>query len=635
MGTLIDSENNTQIEALATRGSTAAVRRRAQLLLLYDEGLPTREVAERVGLSAGRTRYWRRRFLFEGMQIFAEASLETDTIISDEEQTSSQPTTDAFAEEVKPAEQELPELEGEIENQPVSLDELRQRYPDNLRRAEHRRDLALELFDATQSTHQLPDEQRRLLEVAALLQYLTETQGDEHSNKSGYIFILSHPLTDLSERENKIVEAVLGYQNGEVGYPVDADAEQPHSPSDLEALSLAALLRIADGLDTSQSHETIINSVEIDPQELKILVSGPQAKKDARGGRKSAKLWSRLFKQKVSLQTVILLEGAADERLELLLTKERPGVEPSDALSEAGRKVLGYHYAQMVKHEPGTRLGEDIEELHDMRVATRRMRAAFEVFSDAFEPKAIKTHLKGLRATGRALGRVRDLDVFMEKAQRYLDTIPQEQRNGLEPLLSLWENEREIDRSKMLEHLNSEAYVSFKRKFLKFVSTPHAGSKTVSETSPQQVGHIVPVLIYSRLAAVRAYGSILDSATIEQLHGLRIEFKKYRYTLEFFREVLGEGVKELIKEIKTLQDHLGDLNDADVACQILRQFLDEWESRQVYKPISERDNPEPIVAYLAAKHSERYFLVTTFQEVWQGFDRPEMRAKLAAAVAVL
>ncbi len=116
---------------------------------------------------------------------------------------------------------------------------------------------------------------------------------------------------------------------------------------------------------------------------------------------------------------------------------------------------------------------------------------------------------------------------------------------------------------------------------------------------------------------------------------LRIEFKKLRYSLEFFREVLGEGAKDLINDIKNLQDHLGDLNDADVACNILRQFLDDWESRQVDKPISERDNPEPIVAYLAAKHAERYFLIATFQDAWQGFDQPQMRSNLASAVAVL
>jgi CHAD domain-containing protein len=725
MGTLIETADRAQIEALAADGSTAAIRRRAQLLLLYDEGLPTREVAEQIDLSLSRTRFWRRRYIFEGMQIFAESSLKTAPSvpsITDQDQLTSNLAADTRSEdleeseaievnhpqpeqgsqpieselsqpvvEIEPAEEEplqqwdefgpieeqlgepaednepiedvltetieerelfeeeLPEpaeddelFEGtpaepeeELESQPISLAELRQRYPANLRRAEHRRDLALELFDATQVIHQLPDEQRRLLEVAALLQYLTESQEDESSNKSGYLFILSHPLTDLSEVENKIVEAVLGYQHGKVVLPASWESDHTLSPAEHEALILAAILRIAHGLDASQSQETMIDSIEIDPQELKILVSGPKAKKDARIGRKSAKLWSRLFEQKVHLEAVYLLDLAGDKKLESLLMKKNPGVNPDDSLSEAGRKVMGYHFAQMLRHEAGTRKGEDIEELHDMRVATRRMRAAFEVFSSAFETKAVKTHLKGLRATGRALGRVRDLDVFMEKAQHYLDTIPQEQRTGLEPLLTLWENERQTDREKMLEHLNSESYANFKSKFLRFVSTSNAGAKKVSVTSPNQVRHIVPALVYTRLASVRAYGLILESATIEQLHGLRIEFKKLRYTLEFFREVLGGETKDLVGEIKTLQDHLGDLNDADVACQILRQFLDEWESRQVYKPISERDNPEPIVAYLAAKHAERYFLTTNFQEAWQAFDGPEMRANLASAVSVL
>jgi CHAD domain-containing protein len=386
-------------------------------------------------------------------------------------------------------------------------------------------------------------------------------------------------------------------------------------------------------LDTSKGQATNIESIKFDSQGLIVLVTGPKSKSDARSARKSAKLWNNLFAQKARFRAVAPMIPGVDEQF--LLAKKSPGVEPDDALAEAGRKVLAYHFSQMIRHEEGTRLGEDIEELHDMRVATRRMRAAFEVFADAFQRKVIKTHLKGLRATGRALGRVRDLDVFMEKAQRYLETIPIEQRPGLQPLLSLWEKEREQARGKMLDHLDSEDYLNFKRKFSNFLTTTGAGAKPVSQSSPHLVQHVAPVLIYTRMASVRAFDSVLSSATIDQLHGLRIEFKKLRYTLEFFREVLGESVKELISEIKKMQDHLGDLNDADVACQILREFLDDWETRQVFKPISERDNPEPIVAYLATKHAERYFLTTTFQDVWHDFDQPGMRAKLAQAVSVL
>jgi len=187
----------------------------------------------------------------------------------------------------------------------------------------------------------------------------------------------------------------------------------------------------------------------------------------------------------------------------------------------------------------------------------------------------------------------------------------------------------------MLHYLNSEDYANFKRRFLKFVTTPGAGAKKISENSPHQVQLVGPIQVYTRLAADRTFEPLLESATIDQLHALRIEFKKLRYTLEFFSEVLGKEAKEIIAEIKKLQDHLGDLNDADVACSILRQFLDNWESRQVHLLIIERENPEPVVAYLASKHAERYLLTTTFQDAWQAFDQPEMRSKIAAAVSVL
>jgi CHAD domain-containing protein len=289
----------------------------------------------------------------------------------------------------------------------------------------------------------------------------------------------------------------------------------------------------------------------------------------------------------------------------------------------------------MVRHEEGTRSGEDIEELHDMRVATRRMRAAFEVFAGGFKPKAIDPYLKGLRATGRALGRVRDLDVFMEKARQYLESLPEEARGGLDPLLEAWRKEREKGRGEMLAHLNSEDYTVFKRRFLVFLTTPGEGASRAVPPTPQLVREVLPVLVYTRLGAVRAFAPVLDSATLDQLHALRIEFKKLRYTLEFFREVLGGEARGLIEEIKALQDHLGDLNDADVACQILRDFLDEWENRQLMVPIDEREDPEPIVAYLATRHAERHRLVVTFREAWARFDRPEVRARFAAAVAVL
>ena len=84
-----------------------------------------------------------------------------------------------------------------------------------------------------------------------------------------------------------------------------------------------------------------------------------------------------------------------------LIVGKTPGVLASDNVAEAGRKVLRFHLARMIAREPGTREGSDPEELHGMRVATRRMRAAWRVFGDGVPRRA------GRSATASACARSR------------------------------------------------------------------------------------------------------------------------------------------------------------------------------------------------------------------------------------
>lgn len=331
----------------------------------------------------------------------------------------------------------------------------------------------------------------------------------------------------------------------------------------------------------------------------------------------------------------------ADETLQefaaRLVEQKKTGILPEDTLAEAGRKVFGYHFAHMLSNEAGTRAGLDIEFLHDMRVATRRMRAALDVFGTAFKPKTVKNLRKGLRQTGRMLGNVRDLDVFLEKAGHYLETLPESERHGLDPLLSHWQDQQQAARQDMIKYLDSRSYAGFKARFFEFVTTPGAGTRPL-ETDPPEPGlvnQIAPVLLYQRLAETRAFGPLLPTASIEQFHTLRIECKKLRYTLEFFREVLGPEAKTLIEAIKTLQDHLGDLNDAQVATGILRDFLAAWDGLQADMPVSERPQPEAVVAYLSYRYAERQQLMQSFNTAWEQFSQPDLRRSLAQAVSVL
>jgi CHAD domain-containing protein len=225
----------------------------------------------------------------------------------------------------------------------------------------------------------------------------------------------------------------------------------------------------------------------------------------------------------------------------------------------------------------------------------------------------------------------------MEKARQYLETLPDSERTGLAPLLNAWEQKRAEEREKLVSYLESEEYQQFKLDFNRFTSRPEGSAIPISEINPNPnlVRHVLPALIYTRLASVRAYETLLAHATVEQLHALRIEFKKLRYAMEFFHEVLGNEAKDVIDELKSLQDHLGNLNDANVACQILSEFIEEAQALQNALPLHERQSLEPVVAYLAAKHAERHNLMVAFPELWEHFNRRESLKNIAFSISGL
>ncbi len=331
--------------------------------------------------------------------------------------------------------------------------------------------------------------------------------------------------------------------------------------------------------------------------------------------------------------------GIDAPRRALELVKQ-PGILPDDPMSEAGRKALHFHFERMLLHEPGSRLGEDIEAVHDMRVATRRMRSAFRIFKPYYRRKVIRPLIRGLRQAGGALGEVRDMDVFIEKLEAYQASPPENGEHSLEPLLAVCHQRRDQARDALITYLNSPDFASFVEGFDRFLTTPEAGALAPGDleggTPPAYlVRHVVPRLVYTNYEAVRAYETVLDHARIETLHALRIEFKRLRYALEFFEEVLGPEARSVISEVKVMQDHLGDLNDAQVAGDFLRDFISEYEHTQSAVMIQDRRSIERVVQYMAYQFAEKHRLTTTFPQVWAHFNRPDVRRALALSVSAL
>jgi CHAD domain-containing protein len=182
----------------------------------------------------------------------------------------------------------------------------------------------------------------------------------------------------------------------------------------------------------------------------------------------------------------------------------------------------------------------------------------------------------------------------------------------------------------MIAYLDGPRYARFKAEFASFLQTPGVAepSPTLAdgEPRPRRLSYVAPVVVYQRVAAVRAYDEWVAQADtpLERLHQLRIAAKRLRYALEFLVEVLAPEVVGLINRVKRLQDHLGDLNDARVASCLIAGFIESgtWTpaDASAHKVVGGPALRAPAVAdYLASRQDEMARLRATFPQAWAQF----------------
>jgi CHAD domain-containing protein len=306
------------------------------------------------------------------------------------------------------------------------------------------------------------------------------------------------------------------------------------------------------------------------------------------------------------------------------------GIVAEDTMPEAARKVLRFHFSKMQNREAGTRTGADAEELHDMRVATRRMRAAWRVFEGAFKAGKTKKIRRNLEAIADRLGAVRDLDVLIEGLEAYQFALNDEQRPGLEPLLSLWRRQRASARAQLIAELDSDRYASFIKEMDTFLDAgANAAAAVATPTSPHRVRDRAASEAWAAYEAVRAYELVLPWADVETLHELRIATKWLRYTLEFLGEALGPDCARLLERVVALQDHLGCLHDADVATKLARDVL----VARTGEP--SKLETEAIGAYLRSREREVARRRRALGPIWRAVNGALFRRALGRATAAL
>jgi CHAD domain-containing protein len=254
--------------------------------------------------------------------------------------------------------------------------------------------------------------------------------------------------------------------------------------------------------------------------------------------------------------------GAADPTPKLyraldLAGPSEPFVVYDDALPREALAILLREQARrMLAHDPGTRLGSDPEDLHQLRVATRRSRA----FLRAARPLVDRAWAEGLRAElawlAGALGPARDLDVLLEHLRVAVAAL-EEDADVARPVLDDVERERGDARAAVVEALSSERYFALLDRLEDIDDTtipPGAGNVSLGSLWAAEMRR-----------ARRDAHALGPESTDDELHAFRIRVKRVRYAAELAAHELGKRGARVVSAAKTVQDVLGEHQDGVVA----------------------------------------------------------------------
>ncbi len=241
-------------------------------------------------------------------------------------------------------------------------------------------------------------------------------------------------------------------------------------------------------------------------------------------------------------------------------------VRPDATLGDVAYAVIRLQLRELLANEPGTRLGEDPERLHDMRVATRRLRAAMDLFSSALPSRAAAIR-EELRWIAAELGAVRDLDVQLEGMSELTgwsaEWIGSGHGTALAHLRALLEAERDEARGRLLDALESTRWERLTSALVAFAR--QGPSRRVPGARVPAAVAVAPLLESGHRAMLAAAKRARRSRTAQDFHRVRIRGKRLRYSLEFTTPLYGAPASRFAKKLAELQGLLGTVQDAEVA----------------------------------------------------------------------
>lgn len=259
-------------------------------------------------------------------------------------------------------------------------------------------------------------------------------------------------------------------------------------------------------------------------------------------------------------------------------------VQDSDRLNLCafGAEIILNHLNALEKEIEGVRRAEDIEYIHRMRVASRRLRNALTIFADCFPPKKITIWQNSIRKITRSLGLARDTDVQLELLNTILVQVPEKRyRPGIRRLLIRLTQRRQKLQSKVnsaLDELEQSKTIPLMRERLEIL---------ISQV-PEQISYSHALYLRARQVIIQKLDDMLayepyiyDPNRLEELHAMRISAKKLRYTLETFAPLYSNMLKKPVQAARQIQEMLGIIHDCDVWIITLPEFIADEKRRTI------------------------------------------------------
>lgn len=238
--------------------------------------------------------------------------------------------------------------------------------------------------------------------------------------------------------------------------------------------------------------------------------------------------------------------------------------DPGAPVIEQLKWALTQHVRWLLAHDPGTRLGTESESLHQMRVATRRLRAVLHAARPILLPAWATSLQQELDWLSDLLGPARDLDVQIAYFTDESAELDAQDRKLLAQFIAHLRIQRDAVQQIVLGELTSARYLELVRRLQQAAHDP---SVVESRLTIRQLAERAFKKLRKAIRRLRSEPS--DAA----LHKIRIKTKRARYAAELARSSVGKPAGRFIKSARAVQDLLGIHQDAIQAERHIRQFL--------------------------------------------------------------